>query len=162
MIKRLFSFCKNNQLISPNDLVIVAISGGMDSVALLDAFLSLSDLIPLNIKAIHVNHGIRGSEADRDEYFVRSFCEQRKVELKVEHLQGMNSESPEAALREARYRVFDDVLEENPGAKLATAHTLDDNIETLLMRLAKGSSLKGLRGIPVKRGRYIRPFLFLT
>ena len=162
MIKRLFSFCKNNQLISPNDLVFVAISGGMDSVALLDAFLSLSDLIPLNIKAIHVNHGIRGSEADRDEYFVRSFCEQRKVELKVEHLQGMNSESPEAALREARYRIFDALLAENPGAKLATAHTLDDNIETLLMRLAKGSSLKGLRGIPVKRGRYIRPFLFLT
>ena len=162
LIKRLFSFCKNNQLIFPNDFVIVAISGGMDSVALLDAFWALTDLIPLKIKAIHVNHGIRGAEADRDEYFVRTFCEQRKVELKVEHLQGMDVQSSEAALREARYLAFDAMLAESPGAKLATAHILDDNIETLLMRLAKGSSLKGLRGIPVKRGSYIRPFLFLT
>ncbi len=115
----------------------------------------------LTVKAIHINHGIRGSEADRDEHFVRTLCTRLRVDLRVVHLQGLQKHSTEAQLREARYRAFDDLLSENPGAKLATAHNLDDNIETLLMRLAKGSSLKGLRGIPLKRGAYIRPLLFL-
>jgi len=161
LIKRLVSFCKTHQLLFPKDIVFVAISGGIDSVALLDAFLALDDNLPLTVKAIHVNHGVRGSESERDEHFVRSFCARRGVELTVVHLQGFNTASNEAALREARYRAFDELLGQHPGAKLATAHTLNDNIETLLMRLAKGSSLKGLRGIPVKRGPYIRPFLFL-
>ena len=163
LIQRLFSFCKSHQLISPNDTVFVAISGGMDSVALLDSLLELNkNMLPINIKAIHVNHGIRGAEAARDEHFVRSFCADRKVELEVVHLQGLHIRKDEATLREARYQAFETLLSKHPRAKLATAHTLDDNVETLIMRLAKGSSLKGLRGIPVKRGAYIRPFLFLT
>ena len=160
MIKRFLASCTKHQLISPNDLIFVALSGGMDSVALFDLFLTAAKDLSLTVKAVHVNHGIRGSEADRDEHFVRSFCTQRNVDLRVFHLQGMSAQSTEATLRQARYRLFDDLLASFPQAKLATAHTLNDNIETLLMRLAKGSSLKGLRGIPLKRGAYIRPLLF--
>ncbi|NOX89535.1 MAG: tRNA lysidine(34) synthetase TilS [Calditrichaeota bacterium] len=162
MIKRLLSFCQFNQLISPNDAVFIALSGGMDSMALLHAFLSLKENFPLQIKAIHVNHGVRGEEADRDEQFVRGYCRQNGIELIVKQIEHLNAESGETELREARYLAFEEVLSQFPAAKIATAHTLDDNIETVLMRLAKGSSLKGLCGIPVKRGPYIRPFLFLN
>ncbi len=160
MIKQLFSFCQANQLISPNDLVYVAVSGGMDSMALLHAFLTLSQTyVPLRIKAVHVNHGVRGAEADRDEQLVRDYCAQNNVELVVKRLQGMPSTASEEVLRDARYRAFEELLQDTPQARLATAHTLDDNIETFLMRLGKGSSLRGLTGIPLKRGSFIRPFL---
>ncbi len=160
MIKQLFSFCQANQLISPNDLVYVAVSGGMDSMALLHAFLTLSQTyVPLRIRAVHVNHGVRGAEADRDEQLVREYCAQNNVELVVKRLPRMPSAASEEVLRDARYRAFEELLQDVPRARLATAHTLDDQIETFLMRLGKGSALRGLTGIPVKRGAFIRPFL---
>ncbi|MEJ2488307.1 MAG: tRNA lysidine(34) synthetase TilS, partial [Sulfurovaceae bacterium] len=93
---------------------------------------------------------------------VHSLAEKHGLEYYTEKLQGFNEVSPEKELRDARYAVFEKVLQSKPGAKIATAHTLDDRLETFIMRLAKGSKLKGLCSIPVKRGKYIRPMLNLT
>ncbi|WP_457565921.1 tRNA lysidine(34) synthetase TilS [Caldithrix abyssi] len=161
LIKRFKSFCLTNRLISPHDLIVVALSGGMDSMALLHAFLAIRQEFDLQIRALHVNHGIRGAEAERDEQMVRAHCQALSVPLIVRRIESLKK-MDEQTLRNARYREFEAVLKDFPGAKLATAHTLDDNVETFLMRLAKGSSLKGLGGIPARRGLYIRPFLFLT
>ncbi len=130
-------------------------------MALLHAFLQIKDEFDLEIRAIHVNHGVRGSEAERDEQFVRQQCEEQHVPLIVNKL-SLKGKSDEQSLRDARYAEFEKIVQSYPKTKIATGHTLNDNFETLLMRLAKGSSLKGLTGIPRQRGPYIRPFLSLT
>ena len=130
-------------------------------MALLHAFLQIKDEFALDVRAIHVNHGVRAQEADRDEAFVRQQCHQWNVPLVVRYLKGVRKKD-EQTLRQQRYQQFEEVLKAFPEALVATGHTADDNIETVLMRWAKGSSLKGLAGIPVKRDPFIRPFLFLT
>ncbi len=161
LIKRFASFCKTNRLFSSNDLIFVALSGGMDSMALLHFFLALRDEFKLRIQAVHINHGVRGTEAERDEQFVRHYCQKIGVPLIVRRLPA-GQKSDEQSLRDARYEQFAQVLSEQPQAKLATGHTLNDNVETFLMRVVRGASLKGLSGIPVKRGPYIRPLLSFT
>ena len=160
MINQFKSFCLTNHLISPKDLIFVALSGGLDSMALLHAFLGIKETLELDLRAIHINHGVRGAEAERDEQFVRRHCRKLSVPLMVRKLE-ISGKTDEQTLRRARYAEFEKILHEFKGAKIATGHTLNDNVETLLMRLAGGSSLKGLTGIPLKRGPYIRPFLFL-
>ncbi len=162
MIKRFEAFCKTNQLFTHHDFIIIALSGGMDSVTLLHLFLQIKDLYSLHIEALHVNHNIRGQESERDEQFVRQLCGQWNVPLIVEKLRLPDRRYNEDVLRTERYRIFEKVRQQQPNARIATAHTLSDQVETLLMRLAGGSSLKGLSGIPVKRKGYIRPLLFAT
>ncbi len=162
LIKRFEAFCKTNQLFTHHDFIIIALSGGMDSVALLHLFLQIKDNYSLHIEALHVNHNIRGEESERDEQFVRQLCAQWDVPLTVERLDLHTERYNEETLRTERYRLFERVLQRQKKARIATAHTLNDQVETVLMRLAGGSSLKGLSGIPVKRQGYIRPLLFAT
>lgn len=139
--------------------LIVAVSGGGDSMALLHA---LQALEPDRVRAAHFNHGLRGAEAQRDEAFVREYCRAQGIPLEVGHgdvaaqARGLGVEQ---AARQLRY---DFLLSLSPHAYILTAHTAQDNLETFLMRLLRGSGLHGLTGIPPQRGRILRPMLDVT
>ena len=164
MIEKVKETIQKYDLLPIGSSVTVGVSGGADSVALLSVLLSLKEEFSLNISAVHVNHGIRGEEAQRDEDFVRDFCEKNNVELKVykrdipaEKLK--THESEEECARRIRYECFNDAAK---GSLIATAHTLSDSIETMLFNMARGSSLSGLCSVPAKRGNIIRPLIDCT
>lgn len=143
--------------------VTVALSGGADSMALLNAFVSLKDQLGISVYAAHLNHMIRGAEADRDEAFVRKQCEELGVTLFCERadvpaFSKQSGKSLELAAREIRY----EFLERVGKGLIATAHNADDNLETVLFNLTRGTGLEGLCGIPSKRGRFIRPLLTVS
>lgn len=150
------------RLISSKDTVIAAVSGGADSVAMFHLLCGFSQEMGFRLLAAHVNHGLRGAAADADEAFVRQLCEKAAVPLFVCRADlAAKGKLSENDAREARYAFFEQLAAEH-GAKVATAHTLTDNAETVLLRLARGCSLAGAGGIPVKRGVFIRPLLFCT
>ena len=158
MLNKLRAFLKEQALLSPGDKVIAAVSGGADSVAMLFALYLLRDELGITLEAAHFNHHLRGAESDRDEAFVTDFCGRYDIPL---HL-GSGRIVPgkkglEAAARDARYAF----LRSLPG-KVATAHTADDNAETVLMRLIRGTGLKGLGAIAPVSGNVIRPMLTVT
>jgi len=138
--------------------VVCAVSGGADSMALLWGMYLLKDKLELSLSAAHFNHRLRGVESDRDEAFVRDFCAGYKIPFIAGSGQvEAGAKGLEAAAREARYAF----LKSLPG-KIATAHTADDNAETVLMHLVRGTGLKGLGGITPENGRLIRPMLNIT
>ena len=158
MLNKLLTFVRQQQLLEPGDPVTCAVSGGADSVALLFAMYLLKDKLNIQLSAAHFNHCLRGEESDRDEAFVREFCSRYDIPLTV----GRGTVVPgkkglEAAARDARYGF----LRKIPG-KIATAHTADDNTETVLMHLVRGTGLKGLGGIAPVNGNVIRPMLSVT
>ena len=158
MLNKLRAFLKEQALLSPGDRVIAAVSGGADSVAMLFALYLLRDELGITLEAAHFNHHLRGAESDRDEAFVTDFCGRYCIPL---HL-GSGRIVPgkkglEAAARDARYAF----LRRLPG-KIATAHTADDNAETVLMHLIRGTGLKGLGAIAPVSGNVIRPMLTVT
>lgn len=143
--------------------VTVALSGGADSMALLNAFCAVKDKLGISIYAAHLNHMIRGAEADRDEAFVREQCEKLGVTLFCERadvpaFSKQSGKSLELAAREIRY----EFLERVGKGMIATAHNADDNLETVLFNLTRGTGIEGLCGIPAKRGRFIRPLLTVS
>jgi tRNA(Ile)-lysidine synthase len=139
------------------------LSGGADSVTLLSVLLGLKQELGINVSAAHLNHCLRGEESDRDEQFVRELCNRLDVPLVYERadVKGFaerESLSIELAARKIRY----EFLERVSDGVIATAHTANDNIETVLHNMVRGSGLKGICGIPPKRGRFIRPLLEVT
>ena len=158
MQNKLLKFIREQNLIVPGDRVICAVSGGADSVAMLFAFYLLKDNLQITLEAAHFNHHLRGEESQRDEDFVRDFCHGYDIPL---HVGGAvvqpGKKGLEAAARDARYAYFATL-----DGKIATAHTADDNAETILMHLVRGTGLKGLGGIAPKRGNLIRPMLAVT
>ena len=143
------------RMLAAGEPVLVALSGGADSVALLRALLALG----YPVRAFHLNHCLRGAESDRDEAFCRALCEKLGVPLIVERIDvGAQAagEGMEATARRIRY---DRLTAAAQGAKVATAHTADDNLETMLFHLARGTGPKGLAGIPPVRGEIIRPLI---
>lgn len=148
--------------------VLVGLSGGADSVALTDLLAERAKTDGFALTAVHVHHGIRGGEADRDAAFCRAFAERRGVpfllvRVDVPAQAESSGESLEAAARTARYRAFEAVMRERNIPLLATAHHADDNAETVLFRLCRGAGLGGLCGIPAVRqlawGTVTRPLL---
>jgi len=155
-----------HNMIEKGGNVIVALSGGADSVALLFVLLSLKDKLNIKVYAAHVNHNLRGQESQRDEDFVKKLCDENNVELflrsvDVNALCTETSESFETVGRRVRYEFFEE-LSEKYDAVVATAHTLSDSLETALFNMARGASFSGLSSIPYKRGRIIRPLLDVT
>ena len=154
-----------NNLIQKGETVIVALSGGADSVCLLHILNNLKDEMGFCLKAAHLNHGIRGDEALRDENFAKDICEKLGIEIFVrkrnipEISKGKNTE---LVGREERYRFFSELSEKLGRAKIAVAHNKNDVAETVVMRLIRGSSVFGLKGIPVKNENIIRPLLFVS
>lgn len=158
MLNELLAQLRRYEMVQPGDTVTCAVSGGADSVALLFALYLLREKLNIDLRAAHFNHHLRGDESDRDEAFVRDFCKGYGIALTVGHGNVVPGEKGlEAAARDARYAF----LRQLPG-KIATAHTADDNAETLLMHLIRGTGLKGLGGISPVRGNVIRPMLLVT
>ena len=162
--KAIIDNCKEYSLIPKGSVVTVALSGGADSVALLYALNRLKDRLGITVKAAHLNHLIRGDEAFRDEEFVKNLCSSLDIpliceEIDVPKLAKKQNLSLETAAREIRYEFLNRVCE---GGLIATAHTASDNLETLLLNLARGTAIGGLCGIPVKRENIIRPIISVT
>lgn len=158
MLNKLLAFIRRYEMVQPGDHVVCALSGGADSVALVYAMKLLAEKLEITVSAAHFNHCLRGEESDGDEAFVREFCDLHDIPLAV----GSGAVTPgkkglEAAARNARYAF----LKTLPG-KIATAHTADDNAETVLMHLVRGTGLKGLGGISPKNNNVIRPMLDVT
>ena len=167
------------QMLEKGDAVVVGLSGGADSIALVSALNSIKSEYSLKIVATHVNHGLRGAEADRDESFVKDFCNDRGIECHVLHadvpkMAKESSESFEACGRKVRYGFYAEIARklvfDNPSlmgkVKIATAHNAQDAVETLLFNLSRGTGLKGLCSIPPVR-RYedllvVRPIIEAT
>lgn len=147
--------------------VCVALSGGKDSVALLHLLRELSEEHGISLLAVHVNHGIRGDEADRDEAFCRELCDSLGIPFEsyrfdVPMLAKEQGTGIEECARNVRYGVFETLISEKRADLVATAHHASDNAETVLFNLARGSSLKGAGGIPAVRGSIIRPLIDAT
>jgi tRNA(Ile)-lysidine synthase len=152
LVQKVSALIRRQELLKAGDRVGVAVSGGADSVALLRLFLELRKELGIVLSVVHFNHKLRGAEADGDEHFVAELARQHKLELHCEsgdvaafaagrHL------SLEAAARELRYAYFVRLLTEGRLNRIATAHTLDDQAETVLLRLARGAGTRGLAGI---------------
>lgn len=166
MYNKAYDTVRKYRMLSYGDSVVVGLSGGADSCALLDFLVSLRDELDLKISACHINHQLRGAEADRDEHFAETVCEKYGVRLYVLHADVAGEavrqkKSTEQCGRDIRYEFFErtaDML----GAKIATAHTASDNAETVLFNLARGSGAAGLCGIPPVRDNIIRPLIECT
>lgn len=162
MINSVIEAIERYDMLKNVKVVTVALSGGADSVALLNALLLLADKYDIIVKAAHLNHNLRGEESNRDERFVRDICKKADVELEVKSVD-VNSlakntkQSVELAARNARYEFF-----ATCEGVVATAHTADDNIETVLLNLIRGTGTEGLCGIPPVRPGFIRPLIMCT
>lgn len=162
--QNVMSLIQQENLINEGDSVLVALSGGADSVALLRILKTYSTEYGYSLYAAHVHHGLRGEYADRDEAFARDLCEELSIPLYIAHVDvhaevSRTKESVEEAGRRLRYAFFEEKIADLPNGKIATAHSASDQAETVLLRLMRGCGIKGVSGIPVKRDRIIRPLL---
>ena len=143
---------------TPGEPALAALSGGADSVALLRALL----LLGYPVRAYHLNHCLRGAESDRDETFCRELCARLGVQLMVGR-EDVAAAAGDSGIEETARRIRYERLEQaSSGAKIATAHTADDNLETVLFHLVRGTGPGGLAGIPPVRGRFVRPLIGMT
>ena len=160
--KKVIKTLTEHKMLENTDEIIVGFSGGADSVCLLHILNSLKDTFGYSLKAVHINHGIRGVEADSDQIFAKDFCAKFEIPFEsfsfncVEEAK-KNKESLEECGRRLRYESFNKVCSKN--SKIATAHNANDNAETIIFNIVRGTSVKGLCGIPVARDNIIRPLL---
>ena len=155
-------------MLSPGDVVVAGVSGGSDSMALLFALWDLREFYPdTDVVVSHVNHGLRGAESDEDAEFVKESARQlgfsfEYVRVDTEAFRKKRGLSLEDAARELRYSFFNEILAKRSAQRIATAHTLNDQAETVIMRLIRGSGSQGLAGIRPSVGNIIRPLINVT
>ena len=152
-------------LIESGDKIVVGVSGGPDSMCLLDILIKVcqNSPSPLAIVVAHVNHMIR-DEANEEEEFVKNFCEKNDIEfyakrIDVKKIANTNKIGTEEAGRNARYAFFEEVLKKTNSNKIAIAHNKNDKAETVIMNILRGTGTSGLKGIEVIKGKYIRPLI---
>lgn len=163
--EKFFKAINDNKMLESADNVVVGFSGGADSVCLLHLLNTFQDELDVKIKAVHVNHGIRGNEAKRDADFAKSFCDKFKISFRLVCVDcigesELSKETLEECGRRLRYKSFNRFCEND--SVIATAHNANDNAETILFNLARGTSLKGVCGIPTVRDNIIRPLILCT
>lgn len=144
--------------------ILIGLSGGADSVSLLLSLIELSEEFSFSLVCCHVNHMIRGKEADRDESFTRELCKKYRIEfystkIDIPALAKERKQSLELCARQQRYSYFESFIASGKADFVATAHTRSDNAETVLFNIARGTGLAGLCGIPTVRGNIIRPLI---
>lgn len=164
MVSKVKKYILKNNMIDKNDSVIVGLSGGADSVCLLDILDNLKEEIGFSLIAVHVHHGIRGDEADRDLEFAKKLCDERNIEFLAYHYNvpeyaKEHKITEEEAGRVLRYSTFYNV---SKNAKIAIAHNLNDNVETFIHNMCRGTGIAGLSGIKNVNDRIIRPIMCLT
>ena len=167
MLERVAALTREYDMLPAGGTVLCAVSGGADSICMLHLLRSLGERDGFQVAAAHFNHRLRGEESDRDEAFVRRQCEQWSIPLTV----GAGDVAGQAArlgagveetARAMRYRFLRATAEKVGACRIATAHNADDNAETLLLHLVRGTGLQGLTGIPPRRGEIVRPLLNVT
>ncbi len=163
MLARVKKTLKKYKMLTQGEKVILGVSGGADSIAMLYA---LNELVDYGLELIvaHLNHGIRGDEAKGDAEFVKETAKSLRLtfvygEVDTLSFKEESQLSLEDAARTLRYKFFDQVLNKHYATKIATAHTLDDQAETVLMRLLRGSGSRGLSGIPPVSNSIVRPLI---
>ena len=160
MLNRVKNTIEKYNLISEEDKILVAVSGGPDSISLLNILYELK----YNICVAHINHGLR-ENAKLDEEYVLNFCNQRDIPCfikKINLKEMLNRMTTEEAGRKVRYDFFNEILEKENCTKIATAHNSNDSAETVLMNIIRGSGISGLRGIEPIRKKIIRPLIEIT
>lgn len=166
ILDRVREYILYNNLIDKNEKILIAFSGGADSLALLLMLHSLKEDLHIELGACHVNHMLRGKDADEDETFCSEIARKLSIPFysikkDVSSYAKKNGMSVEVAGRELRYAFFKEIMVNHRYEKCATAHHLDDQVETVLLNLMRGSGLNGLTGMTPKREEYIKPILFL-
>lgn len=167
MQRRVLDYILENQMIQENDRVIVGVSAGADSVCLLHVLIEVQKTISFTIGVVHVNHGLRGREAGEDEHFVEVLCQKHKIPCEVfsydvAQIAADGKLSVEEAGRKVRYEAFGTFAKQWGGTKVALAHHKNDQAETMLHNLVRGSAVSGLCGIHPVRNEYIRPLLCMN
>jgi tRNA(Ile)-lysidine synthase len=169
VIAKVLSYIREHRLIQPGNRVITAVSGGADSVALLRLLLELRPELGIGLSVAHFHHGIRGEEADADERFVRELTERFELEFHcgsgdARSFAREQKMSLETAARELRHRFFAELVRPGGDTRIATAHTRDDQAETVMMRVLRGAGSRGLGGIAPwqKEKSLVRPMLCVT
>lgn len=156
MYDKVFKYVLDNNLIENGDRIVVGVSGGADSVCLLNILDKISKELDIRLTAVHINHGIRGEEADRDEEFVRGLCKAWEINFysfsyDVKKIAADENLTEEEAGRKVRYQAFFDVCKKHDCNKVAVAHNKNDNAETFLFNLFRGSGIQGLAGMKPSR-----------
>jgi tRNA(Ile)-lysidine synthase len=164
IISRVKGTIERYQMIEPRDHIGVAVSGGIDSIVLLDILADLRDELNISLVVLHLNHGIRGEEAERDQRFVGALSAEYSLPcfdtvVDCPAYMRERSLSPQEAARELRYLFFEEVIQAHALDKVAMGQTADDQAETVLMRFLTRGGTRGLKGIPPLRGPYIRPLI---
>lgn len=165
MIDTALKTIRENGMFEKGDKVIVAVSGGPDSIALLHVLYRLREELDISLYVAHVNHGLRGIESDEDEEYTRRFCEKLNIEFKskrvnLNEISKLRNMSSESAGREVRYEFFEELMKEFSAQKIAIAHNANDQAETILMRIMRGTGMDGLIGIrPVRDNIFVRPLI---
>ncbi len=168
MIQKVLNTIKKFNLIENGDRLVLGVSGGPDSICMLDILNKINNNkdidLNFNIVVAHINHMIR-KDATEDEIFVKNFCKEINVEfysksIDVQKIANNNKIGTEEAGRNARYDFFNEVLQITHSNKIAIAHNINDKVETIIMNVLRGSGISGLRGIePSKNNKYIRPLI---
>ena len=152
-------------MFSEGDKVIVAVSGGPDSISLLHLLHSVKEELHISLVVAHINHCLRGDESDKDEAYVKEICKELKIQhyvrrADIHSIAEKNCVSCETAGREVRYEFFSELLKELNADKIALAHNANDQAETVLMRIMRGTGMEGLVGIkPIRDKIFIRPLI---
>lgn len=169
LVHKVEQFIRHHSLLQPGDSVVAAVSGGIDSVVMFDLLLSLREMLKLKVVVAHFNHQLRGVESDGDEEFVRHLTADRSIECYVEradtaHAAALRKRSIQEMARDLRYDFFATLRSSIGFSKIATAHSADDNAETILFNMIRGAGVHGLSGIPLWRKdlSVIRPLLNVT
>ncbi len=163
MNNRIINTINKYNMLSANDTVLVGVSGGADSMLLLDFFVKNMDKLNIKVKAAHIEHGIRGKSSVDDALFVKEYCQHNNIEFNILSIDAAYEAAAagmgvEEYSRKRRYDFFESIECD----KIATAHNLSDNAETILFRLIRGTGLKGVCGIPPVRGKIIRPMIEIS
>lgn len=168
MLDKVIDYIKENELIQKGDKILVALSGGPDSVCLLHILYELKDTFNLTLGAIHINHMLRGEDSDKDEKYIIKLCNELGINhyvkrIDIEYVAKFENVSLEVAGRNERYKAFEEIRKKYEYNKIAVAHNANDQAETVLMRIMRGTGLEGLTGIKSKReDGVIRPILCLN
>lgn len=162
--KKIKAYIEQFSMLRRGDRVLVGVSGGADSMCLLSVLEGLSKELGIDVLALHIHHGLRGEEADGDEAYVAEYCKKHSIEFYAEHFEvakeaKKNGWSTEEAGRILRYRAFEERATQSGCSRIAVAHHQEDNAETVLFQIFRGTGLNGLCGIPPVRGKIIRPLL---
>ena len=154
---------KKYNLIQKDDKIVLAVSGGPDSMAMLNCLIKLKDRILFDVVVAHINHGLR-ENATIDEKYVEEYCQNKNLPFFVLHAdikkEALSEKRGiEETGRKIRYTFFNDIMKKTNSNKIAIAHNKNDRVETIIMNILRGTGLNGLKGIEYKNGMYIRPLL---